>query len=148
MACQTSSAVQVLDPIRENYDNYLLIDVGSNMVNKKFSRDLESVLQRAKDSGKSYCFFSMTSIMLLQVVGIWLVVLHRKPCSHCFLHCHYSYSCLVVSQVFRRLSSLARHLKRVKKHCDWLEYIQEHYIPLQVFTYLHTDFVTDNALYV
>jgi hypothetical protein len=52
MACQTNSSVEVLDPIKENYDNYLLIDVGSNMVNKKFSRDLESVLQRAKDSGE------------------------------------------------------------------------------------------------
>lgn len=52
MACQTNSAVEVLDPIKENYDNYLLIDVGSNMVNKKFSRDLELVLQRAKDSGE------------------------------------------------------------------------------------------------
>lgn len=51
MACQPNSIATVLDPIRENYDNYLLIDVGSNMVNKKFSRDLESVLQRAKDSG-------------------------------------------------------------------------------------------------
>jgi len=51
MACQPNSTSSVLDPIRENYDNYLLIDVGSNMVNKKFNRDLESVLQRAKDSG-------------------------------------------------------------------------------------------------
>jgi len=51
MAFQPNSTVKVQDPIRENYDNYLLIDVGSNMVNKKFSRDLESVLQRAKDSG-------------------------------------------------------------------------------------------------
>jgi len=52
MACQpNSTATVVLDAIKENYDNYLLIDAGSNMVNKKFSRDLESVLQRAKDSG-------------------------------------------------------------------------------------------------
>lgn len=52
MACQSHNTTEtILDPIKENYDNYLLIDVGSNMVNKKFSRDLESVLQRAKDSG-------------------------------------------------------------------------------------------------
>lgn len=73
MACQTSSAAQVFDPIRENYDNYLLIDVGSNMVNKKFSRDLESVLQRAKDSGELF-FISMTSIILFQVISIALIV--------------------------------------------------------------------------
>jgi len=46
---------KVPDSVGENYDNYLLIDVGSNMANKKFNRDLESVLQRAKDSGM--CLF-------------------------------------------------------------------------------------------
>uniref|UniRef100_A0A2S2Q8V3 Deoxyribonuclease TATDN1 n=1 Tax=Sipha flava TaxID=143950 RepID=A0A2S2Q8V3_9HEMI len=62
MACQTNSSVEVLDPIKENYDNYLLIDVGSNMVNKKFSRDLESVLQRAKDSGVQKIIVPCTSL--------------------------------------------------------------------------------------
>lgn len=33
------------------YENYILIDVGANLTNKKFSRDLESVVKRAKDSG-------------------------------------------------------------------------------------------------
>ncbi|KAL1460961.1 hypothetical protein WDU94_012895 [Cyamophila willieti] len=32
-------------------DNYVLIDVGANLTNRKFSRDLESVVQRAKDAG-------------------------------------------------------------------------------------------------
>lgn len=58
MACQPNSAATVLDPIKENYDNYLLIDAGSNMVNKKFSKDLESVLQRAKDSGLLHVLYS------------------------------------------------------------------------------------------
>lgn len=53
MACQPNEQkVLELDPLKEKYDNYLLIDVGSNMLNKKFSRDLEAVLQRAKDSGR------------------------------------------------------------------------------------------------
>lgn len=34
------------------FDNYVLIDVGANLTNRKFGRDLESVVQRAKDSGK------------------------------------------------------------------------------------------------
>lgn len=52
MACQSHNSTETIKySIKENYDNYLLIDVGSNMVNKKFSRDLESVLLRAKDSG-------------------------------------------------------------------------------------------------
>lgn len=33
------------------FDNYVLIDVGANLTNRKFSRDLESVVQRAKDAG-------------------------------------------------------------------------------------------------
>ncbi|XP_034950622.1 3'-5' ssDNA/RNA exonuclease TatD [Chelonus insularis] len=33
------------------YENYILVDVGANMTNKKFVRDLDSVIQRAKDAG-------------------------------------------------------------------------------------------------
>lgn len=33
------------------YENYVIVDVGANLTNKKFSRDLESVIQRAKDAG-------------------------------------------------------------------------------------------------
>lgn len=51
------AAANVPGPIRDSYENYLLIDVGSNMANKKFSRDLESVLQRAKDSGTRVVLF-------------------------------------------------------------------------------------------
>ncbi|XP_065212806.1 3'-5' ssDNA/RNA exonuclease TatD [Planococcus citri] len=32
-------------------DNYILIDVGANITNKKFLRDIDSVVQRAKESG-------------------------------------------------------------------------------------------------
>ncbi|XP_051160941.1 3'-5' ssDNA/RNA exonuclease TatD [Leptopilina boulardi] len=33
------------------YENYVLVDVGANLTNKKYSRDLDSVVQRAKDAG-------------------------------------------------------------------------------------------------
>lgn len=33
------------------YENYVLVDVGANLTNKKYSRDLDSVIQRAKDAG-------------------------------------------------------------------------------------------------
>lgn len=33
------------------YENYILVDVGANLTNKKYSRDLDLVIQRAKDSG-------------------------------------------------------------------------------------------------
>uniref|UniRef100_A0A224YM74 Deoxyribonuclease TATDN1 n=1 Tax=Rhipicephalus zambeziensis TaxID=60191 RepID=A0A224YM74_9ACAR len=32
-------------------ENYILVDICANLVNKKFNRDLESVIQRAKDAG-------------------------------------------------------------------------------------------------
>ncbi|XP_063991576.1 3'-5' ssDNA/RNA exonuclease TatD [Diachasmimorpha longicaudata] len=38
-------------PMSQCYENYILIDVGANLTNKKYSRDLDSVIQRAKDSG-------------------------------------------------------------------------------------------------
>ena len=38
-------------PLLKQLDNYIIVDVGANLTNKKFSRDLDSVLQRAKDSG-------------------------------------------------------------------------------------------------
>lgn len=33
------------------YENYILVDVGANLTNKKYVRDLDSVIQRAKDAG-------------------------------------------------------------------------------------------------
>lgn len=42
------------------YENYILIDVGANLTNKKYGRDLDSVIQRARDSGRKVCLFIMT----------------------------------------------------------------------------------------
>ncbi|CAH1954615.1 unnamed protein product [Acanthoscelides obtectus] len=44
------------------YENYILIDVGANLTNKKFGRDLESVIQRAKDSGVQKIMVTGTSL--------------------------------------------------------------------------------------
>ncbi len=33
-------------------DNYIIVDIGANLTNKKFSRDLDAVVQRAKDAGE------------------------------------------------------------------------------------------------
>lgn len=33
------------------FENLIVIDAGANLTNKKYSRDLESVIQRAKDAG-------------------------------------------------------------------------------------------------
>lgn len=40
------------DPGMEQcYENLIVIDIGANLTNKKYSRDLDSVVQRAKDAG-------------------------------------------------------------------------------------------------
>ena len=39
------------DEMKQCYENLIVIDVGANLTNKKYIRDLDSVIQRAKDSG-------------------------------------------------------------------------------------------------
>lgn len=42
----------IVDDMKHCYENLILIDVGANLTNKKYSRDLDAVIQRAQDSGK------------------------------------------------------------------------------------------------
>ncbi|KAJ9579557.1 hypothetical protein L9F63_004742 [Diploptera punctata] len=37
--------------MQECYENYIIVDIGANLTNKKYGRDLDSVIQRAKDAG-------------------------------------------------------------------------------------------------
>ena len=37
--------------MQECYENYIVVDIGANLTNKKYGRDLDSVIQRAKDAG-------------------------------------------------------------------------------------------------
>lgn len=41
-----------MDEIKHCFENLIVIDAGANLTNKKYSRDLDSVIQRAKDAGK------------------------------------------------------------------------------------------------
>jgi len=43
------------------FENLIVIDVGANLTNKKYSRDLDSVVQRARDAG-SCCRYYMRII--------------------------------------------------------------------------------------
>ena len=45
---EQSEKVQLMKQL----NNYIIVDVGANLTNKKFSRDLDAVIQRAKDAGK------------------------------------------------------------------------------------------------
>ena len=33
-------------------ENYIIVDIGANLTNKKFTRDLDSVVSRAQDAGR------------------------------------------------------------------------------------------------
>lgn len=41
----------ISEEMKHCYENLIVIDAGANLTNKKYSRDLDSVIQRAKDSG-------------------------------------------------------------------------------------------------
>lgn len=43
-----------VDNMQQFYENLILIDVGANLTNKKYSRDLDAVIQRAQDSGQLF----------------------------------------------------------------------------------------------
>lgn len=47
-----SSTENVVDDMKHCYENLILIDASANLTNKKYSRDLDAVVQRAQDSGK------------------------------------------------------------------------------------------------
>lgn len=53
MATTEDNAV---DDMKHCYENLILIDVGANLTNKKYSRDLDAVVQRAQDSGTHFVF--------------------------------------------------------------------------------------------
>lgn len=44
------------------YENLIVVDVGANLTNKKYQRDLDSVVQRAKDAGVQKIMVTGTSV--------------------------------------------------------------------------------------
>ena len=45
--------------LMDNLSNYIIVDIGANLTNKKFSRDLDQVIQRATDSGEEWGIHSL-----------------------------------------------------------------------------------------
>lgn len=43
----------ITDDMKHCYENLILIDASASLTNKKFSRDLDLVIQRAQDSGST-----------------------------------------------------------------------------------------------
>lgn len=56
------------------YENLIVVDVGANLTNKKYSRDLDSVIQRAKDAGK--CANWLTSEVMCPCRWNWYICVH------------------------------------------------------------------------
>lgn len=51
----TSEETQIPEELKGCYENLIVIDIGANLTNKKYGRDLDSVIQRAKDAGACQC---------------------------------------------------------------------------------------------
>ncbi|XP_028132445.1 3'-5' ssDNA/RNA exonuclease TatD [Diabrotica virgifera virgifera] len=62
MAAQVENQDSELLDMEKYYENYILIDIGANLTNKKYGRDLDSVVQRAKDSGVRKIMVTGTSV--------------------------------------------------------------------------------------
>lgn len=51
-----------IDDMKHCFENLIVIDAGANLTNKKYSRDLDSVIQRAKDAGVQKIMVPGTSV--------------------------------------------------------------------------------------
>jgi len=59
---QTDTGVGGKGKLMDKLSNYIIVDIGANLTNKKFSRDLDQVIQRATDSGVSKIMVTGTSL--------------------------------------------------------------------------------------
>lgn len=57
-----SNTMMPAEDMRHCYENLIVIDAGANLTNKKYSRDLDSVIQRAKDAGVQKIMVPGTSV--------------------------------------------------------------------------------------
>ncbi|XP_013135751.1 PREDICTED: tat-linked quality control protein TatD [Papilio polytes] len=58
----TSEETQIPEELKGCYENLIVIDIGANLTNKKYGRDLDSVIQRAKDAGVQKIMVTGTSV--------------------------------------------------------------------------------------
>ena len=64
---QISEAPTMMDKL----SNYIIVDIGANLTNKKFSRDLDAVIQRAREAG-------VTKIMVRLDLRYYIVKLRTR----------------------------------------------------------------------
>ncbi|XP_063627750.1 3'-5' ssDNA/RNA exonuclease TatD [Cydia splendana] len=58
----TSEDTKNVQDLKGCYENLIVVDVGANLTNKKYGRDLDSVVQRAKDAGVQKIMVTGTSV--------------------------------------------------------------------------------------
>lgn len=58
----TKTLENVSVSMQQCYENYIIVDIGANLTNKKYGRDLDSVIQRAKDAGMFTCNIRMNFV--------------------------------------------------------------------------------------
>jgi hypothetical protein len=64
--------------MQQCYENYVIIDVGANLTNKKYGRDLDSVIQRAKDAGMCLSILRRNCVAFRILSEVWVM---------CWLYC-------------------------------------------------------------
>ena len=65
--------------LMDNLSNYIIVDIGANLTNKKFSRDLDQVIQRATDSGEEdFALIRLSTITFVPEVNILHILMCLK----------------------------------------------------------------------
>jgi hypothetical protein len=59
--------------MQQCYENYIIVDVGANLTNKKYGRDLDSVIQRAKDAGMFIYLIRRNCVAVRILSKVWVL---------------------------------------------------------------------------
>jgi TatD DNase family protein len=70
----TKTAEESSLSMQKCYENYVIIDVGANLTNKKYGRDLDSVIQRAKDAGMCMPTSRRNCVAVCILVAVWVMM--------------------------------------------------------------------------
>ena len=73
----------VAEEMKHCYENLIVIDSGANLTNKKYSRDLDSVIQRAQDAGKLNSFSFEIIHSIRSIHSIYVASFHSLPIFLC-----------------------------------------------------------------
>ena len=66
---ETGGPVSGNPTMMDKLSNYIIVDIGANLTNKKFSRDLDQVIQRATDAGMDHVYENKNYFNNLQGVS-------------------------------------------------------------------------------